>query len=413
MRAGRAGKENLPPMTQVSTGAPLFTAGRLHPALFGPLSLAIPMNKRILLTAVVALVVLGAIFGFKYFQIRQANAALAARKPAPATVTTAPAVQEKWRTTLHAVGSLESFRGITIRSEIEGRIVRVAFDSGARVQAGDVLVEMDTMAESAQLISNVASARLAELNLQRARELRQNSTNTQADLDGAEAAAAQAAAAIETTKATLAKKRIVAPFAGRVGIRQVNPGQFLNKADPVVTLEATDPIYADFSLPQQDVTQLRTGLPVKIGVDAFAGREFDGVIEAIDPRINGTTRNLRVRARLPNSDETLHPGMFVRVEVVLPEENEVIVLPATAIVYSPYGDSVYVVAKDDKGVLAAQQRFVRVGPKRGDQISLLGGVKAGEEVVTAGQGKLRPGSPVTINNSIVPANNPAPKPAES
>jgi len=371
------------------------------------------MNKRILLTAVVALVVLGAIFGFKYFQIRQANAALAARKPAPATVTTAPAVQEKWRTTLRAVGSLESFRGITIRSEIEGRIVRVAFDSGVRVEAGDVLVEMDTMAESAQLISNVANARLAELNLQRARELRQNGTNTQADLDGAEAAAAQAAAAIETTKATLAKKRIVAPFAGRVGIRQVNPGQFLNKADPVVTLEATDPIYADFSLPQQDVTQLTTGLPVKISVDAYTGREFAGVIEAIDPRLSGTTRNLRVRARLPNPDETLRPGMFARVEVELPDENVVIVLPATAIVYSPYGDSVYVVAKDDKGVLAAQQRFVRVGPKRGDQISLLGGVKAGEEVVTAGQGKLRPGSPVSINNTVVPTNNPTPKPAES
>ena len=253
---------------------------------------------------------------------------------------------------------------------------------------------------------------LSEL-LERARELRQNSTNTQADLDAAEASAAQAAAAIESTKATLAKKRIVAPFAGRVGIRQVNPGQFLNKADVVVSLEATDPIYADFSLPQQDVTQLRPGLPVKVGVDAFAGREFSGVVEAIDPRVNGTTRNLRVRASLPNPDETLRPGMFVRVDVVLPEENEVVVLPATAIVYSPYGDSVYVVAKDDKGVLAAQQRFVKVGPKRGDQISLLEGVKAGEEVVTAGQGKLRPGTPVTINNTVVPTNNPTPTPAES
>jgi membrane fusion protein, multidrug efflux system len=371
------------------------------------------MNKRILLTAVIALGVLGAIFGFKYLQLRQAKAVMAARKPAPATVTTATAAQEKWRTTLHAVGSLESFRGITIRSEIEGRVVRVAFDSGVRVQAGDVLVEMDSAAETAQLSSNEASARLAGLNLERARGLRQNSTNTQADLDAAEATAAQAAAAIEATRAVLAKKRIVAPFAGRVGIRQVNPGQFLNKADLVVTLEATDPIYADFSLPQQDVTELRTGLTVKLDVDAFPHREFSGVIEAIDPRVNGTTRNLRVRASLPNPDETLRPGMFVRVDVVLPEENEVIVLPATAIVYSPYGDSVYVVAKDDKGTSVAQQRFVKVGPKRGDQISLFGGVKAGEEVVTAGQGKLRPGTPVTVNNTVVPTNNPNPKPAES
>lgn len=371
------------------------------------------MNKRILLTAVIALGVLGAIFGFKYFQLQKANAAMAARKPAPATVTTASAASEKWRTTLHAVGSLESFRGVTIRSEIEGRIVRVAFDSGARVAEGDVLVEMDTAAETAQLRSNEASARLAELNLVRARDLRQNSTNTQADLDAAEAAAAQTAANLEATKAVLAKKRIVAPFAGRVGIRQVNPGQFLNKADVVVTLEATDPIYADFSLPQQDVMQLRTGLPVNVFVDAFAEREFSGVIEAIDPRVNDTTRNLRVRATLANPNEVLRPGMFVRVDVVLPEENEVIVLPATAIVYSPYGDSVYIVAKNQSGALAAEQRFVRVGAKRGDQISLLAGVKAGEEVVTAGQGKLRPGAPVTVNNTIVPSNNPAPKPAES
>jgi membrane fusion protein (multidrug efflux system) len=371
------------------------------------------MNKRILLTVLVALGVLGAIFGFKYVQLRKEKAALAARRPAPATVTTAPAVAEKWRNTLHAVGSLESFQGVTLRSEIEGRIVHVAFESGARVAAGDVLVEMDTAAEAALLRSNEATARLTELNLHRARELRQTSANTQADLDAAEATFAQAAAAIESTKATLAKKRIVAPFAGRLGLRLVNTGQFLNKGDTVVTLEATHPIYADFTLPQQDVTALQPGLAVKVMIDAFPGRTFDGRIEATDPRVSGTTRNLRARATLPNADEILRPGMFATVDVQLPEERDVVVLPSTAIVYSPYGDSVYVVAKNDKGVLAASQRFVKVGPKRGDQIALLEGVKAGEEVVTAGQGKLRPGTPVTINNTVVPANNPAPKPAES
>lgn len=371
------------------------------------------MNKRILLTVVVSLGVLGAIFGYKFVQLRAAKAALAARKPAPATVTTALAVQEKWRSTLHAVGSLESFQGVTLRSEIEGRIVHVAFDSGARVAAGDVLVEMDTAAESAQLRSNESSARLTELNLLRARELRQTNANTQADLDTAEATAAQAAAAIESTKATLAKKRIVAPFAGRLGLRQVNTGQFLNKGDTVVSLEATNPIYADFTLPQQDVTQLKPGLPVKVAIDAFPGRAFDGIIEATDPRVSGTTRNLRARATLPNADEALRPGMFATVDVQLPEERDVIVLPATVIVYSPYGDSVYVVAKDDKGGLAAQQHFVEVGPKRGDQVALLGGVQAGDEVVSAGQGKLRPGTPVTVNNTVVPANSPTPKPAQN
>lgn len=371
------------------------------------------MNKRVVLIVLVAVVVLGGIFGYKAIQLRQAKAALASRKPAPATVTTAKAVQETWRSTIHAVGSLESFQGVTIRSEIEGRVLRVAFDSGSRVKEGDVLVEMDTSTETAQLRSNEASARLAALNLERARELRQNNTNTQAELDAAEATAAQTTAAIEATKATLAKKRIVAPFAGRLGIRTVNVGQFLNKGDVVVTLEATDPIYADFSVPQQDVTQLKTGLEVQVQIDAFPDKTFAGKIEAIDPRLSGTTRNVRVRATLPNADETLRPGMFAQVDVQLPEQRDVIVLPGTSVVYSPYGDSIYVVAKNDQGVLVAQQRFVKVGPKRGDQISLLGGVKDGEEVVSSGQGKLRPGTPVTVNNTVVPASEAKPKPAES
>lgn len=371
------------------------------------------MNKRFFLTAVIALAILGAIFGYKSIQLKAANAAKAGRKPIPTTVTTATAVQENWRTTLHTVGSLESFRGITIRSEIEGRIVRVAFESGARVQEGDVLVEMDTATETALLRSNEANALLAEANLNRARELQRNGTNTKVDIDAAVATAAQTAAAVEATKATLAKKRIVAPFAGRVGIRQINPGQFLNKADFVATLEAINPIYADFSLPQQEVTQVGAGLPVHVTIDAFPGKVFAGVIEAIDPRLSGTTRNLRLRAIVPNADESLHPGMFAQVDVLLPEETTLIVLPSTAIVYNPYGDFVYVVVKNDKAALVAQQRFVKTARKRGDQISLLDGVKAGEEIVTAGQGKLRPGTSVKVDNTVTPSNNPAPKPEES
>lgn len=370
------------------------------------------MNKRILLTVLAALGILGALFGLKYLQSRQERAAVAARRPVPATIATAVAVRADWRPTLHAVGALESFRGVTIRSEIEGRIVRVAFDSGATVQEGDLLVELDTASETALLRGQEAARRLAELNLQRARELRVTNANTQADLDAAEAGAAQADAAIEATKAILEKKRIVAPFAGRLGLRLVSPGQFLNKADAVVTLEATDPIYADFSLPQQDVTHLRPGLPARVTVDAFPDREFMGTIEAIDPRVQDATRSLRVRAVLPNPDGTLRPGMFVRVDVILPDAQSVIVLPATAIVYSPYGDSVYVVG-GDASARTVQHRFVRVGPKRGDQVSVLSGVEAGEEIVSAGQGKLRPGAAVKVDNSVTPSNDPAPKPAES
>lgn len=371
------------------------------------------MKTRILLTVGAALAVLGAVFGAKYYQVRKATAAMAARRPAPAAVTTAPATQEKWRTTLRAVGTLESFQGVTIRSEIEGRIVRVAFESGARVEAGAVLVEMDTAFETAQLHNQEAAARLAERNLARARELQSNNTTAVADLDAAEAAATQAAATVEATRATLAKKRIVAPFAGRLGIRQVNSGQFLNKGDAVVTLEATDPIYVDFGLPQQDVTQLKPGLPVHVTVDSFGDRVFSGTVEATDPRVSAATRNVRARAVVPNPEETLRPGMFASVEILLPEERTVIVLPATAIVYSPYGDSVYVVQRGADGTAKAEQRFVQVGPSRGDQIALLSGVKPGEEVVTAGHGKLRPGTPVQVNNTVTPANQSAPKPAES
>jgi membrane fusion protein, multidrug efflux system len=370
------------------------------------------MKTRILATVIIALGILAAIFGYKYHQVRQAKAAQAARKPAPAAVTTAKTVREAWARTLGSVGTLQSYQGIVMRSEIEGRIIRVAFESGSRVKAGDVLVEMDTASEDAQLRSFEATTRLTELNLQRARELRQTNANTQADLDASEASYLQARANVEATKATLAKKRIVAPFDGRIGIRQVNIGQFLNKGDALATLEAVDPIYADFALPQQNIADLAPGLPVKVTVDAFPGREFEGKIEAIDPRITDTTRNIRLRATLENKDETLHPGMFARVEVILPEQNPVVVLPATAVVYSPYGDYVFAVTQKD-GATVAAQRWVKVGPKRGDLISILEGLQENEEIVTIGQSKLRPGSPLKVNNTIVPDSSPTPKPAES
>ncbi len=370
------------------------------------------MNKRLILTAVIAAGVLAVVFGYRLRQINAAKAALANRKPVPAAVTTAKAMPQQWALTLGSVGALQSYQGIVVRSEIEGRITRIAFESGTHVKAGDVLVEMDTAAETAQLHNYEATARLAQLNLARARELRQTSANTQADLDANEAAFLQAQANIEATKAILAKKRIVAPFDGRIGIRQVNIGQFLNKGDALATLEAVDPIYADFALPQQNIAQLAVGLPVKVAVDAFPDRQFDGKIEAIDPRITDTTRNIRLRATLANGDETLRPGMFARIDVVLPGENSVIVLPATAVVYSPYGDSVYVVAQKD-GAAVAEQRWIKVGPKRGDLISIVSGLKAGEEVVTVGQSKLRPGSLLKVNNQVVPDSSLTPKPAES
>lgn len=374
------------------------------------------MKIRFLLVALVVVALFGSIFGYKAYTIKVARAAGAARKPPVVTIAAMQPSRETWENTLEAVASLQSYRGVVLRSEIEGRIVRIAFESGAKVKEGDVLIELDTSTETAQLAGLEAQAKLAAVNLNRAHELRTQVSNTQADLDAAEAASAESQAAIAVLRATLAKKRIVAPFSGRLGLREVNPGQFLNKGDAVVPLEAVDPIYADFGLPQQDIPLIRPGLAVRLAVDAFQPRTFEGTIEATSPRVNDETRNVRVRAVFPNTSEELRPGMFGRVEVVLPGKLDVLVLPSSAITYSPYGDSVYVIVDETSPAgtqSVARQRFVTVGPKRGDQVSILKGVKPGENVVVAGQMKLRNGSAVKVDNSTLPSNNPAPKPAES
>lgn len=374
------------------------------------------MKSRITVTLLIALAVLGAIFGFWYYKGVKARAAMAAAvRPAPAVSTTI-VEEETWRSSLVAVGNLDSRAGIVVRAEAEGLVVDVAFASGAKVQAGDLLVELDTSVEREQLKGLEATAKLAELQLARARELRTARTNSQSELDAAEASYAQATAGVGQLRATIAKKRIVAPFAGRLGITLVDPGQYLGKGDPVVQLEAVDPIYVDFGLPQQNVALVGPGMAVRVTVDAFPGEEFAGLVEAVNPRIDDSTRNLRIRAALPNPDEKLRPGMFARVAVELPETRKVIVLPTAAIVYNPYGNAVYVVSEQQTGhgpMLIARQQFVEVGATRGSQVSILAGLQPGDQVVTSGQIKLRNGIPVQVNNTIVPSADPAPKPAQS
>ncbi len=376
------------------------------------------MKKNILLTTLVAAAGFGALFGYKFYVIQKTIAAMSAMKPAPVAVSTADARPATWQATLSAVGDVQRYQGITVRSELDGRITRIAFESGASVDAGNVLVALDTTNETAQLKSLAATARLAQLSLERARELRVTNTNTAADLDAAEATAAQTAAAVDDLRATIAKKRIVAPFAGRLGIRQVNLGQFLGKGDAVVTLEAVDPAYVNFAVPQQEIARIQPGLVANVTVDSFPGREFRGTIEAVNPRVSADTRNIRLRALVPNPDRTLRPGLFGRVELLLPEKTNVLVVPATAIVYSSYGDSVYIVSEQPAidsrpAQLVVKQQFVSVGSARGDQVAILQGLKSGDRVVTAGQIKLRNGSAVQINNTVTPSSDAAPQPSES
>ncbi len=366
------------------------------------------MNKKIVVPVILALAVFGGLFSYRFYVMRLGAIAQSQMKPPPATVAVTTPRAETWHRELSAIATLEARQGIVVKTEVDGLVTRVAFESGTAVKQGALLVELDTAREEAQLKGLVAAARLAELSLNRARELRANGSNAAAELDAADAMYAQALAAADQVRVAITKKRITAPFTGRLGITQVNPGQYLRAGDPLVQLEALDPICADFGLPQQDIPLVRPGLRVILTVDAFPGQTFAGTIEAMNPRVSDTTRNVRIRAALPNADELLRPGMFGHVQLTLAEARPVLVLPSAAIVYSPYGNSVFVI---EDGV--ARQKFVQTGAQRGDLIVIVAGLTGREQVVVAGHLKLRNGSPARIDNSVLPDANPAPHPVES
>ena len=372
--------------------------------------------KRSIWMAVGVILVIAAIAAWKIITVRALIAKMTAQKPPPAVVSSTKAPEEVWQRRLHAVGSFAAVDGVTIANELDGTITQIAFTSGALVKKGDLLVQLDISAEQAQLASAEASADLARINLQRARVLRTNETNSKAELDVSEAQARQTAANADAIRAIIAKKTVRAPFAGRVGIRQVNLGQFIRSGTSIVPLQAMDPLYINFSLPQQEVTGLTVGQAIQVTVDAFPGQVFEGTINALNARVEDTTRNLQIQATVGNRDEKLRAGMFGIVDVLLPQKDTVVTLPQTVIVYNPYGNAVYVVEKSTEGgteTLVARQRFVQTGDTRGDQVAILKGVKVGEEVVTSGQLKLRNGAAIAINNAVTPASNPAPTPVNN
>lgn len=370
------------------------------------------MTKRILGMIAAILVVVGAIAFWKYYTIRTTIAKMTTQKPQPTAVSSIKAPEEVWQDRRRAVGSLAAVQGVMVSNELPGTVQKITFESGGQVKQGDLLVQLDVSAEAAELRGLEAQTLLARINDERAQELRRNNTNSQGDLDAAQAQHQQTLAAADTLKATIAKKTITAPFAGRLGLRQVNLGQYLAVGTAIVTLQALDPIYVNFALPQQDVVDLTEGQKVQVRIDAYPDQTFEGAINAISPKVDDASRNLQVQATLGNANARLKPGMFGSVDVLLPRQGKVITLPQAAIVYNPYGDAVYVVekAKDAAGAdgLVARQRFVQLGETRGDQVAVLKGVKIGDEVVTSGQLKLRNGAAVEINNSITPENNPAP-----
>lgn len=377
------------------------------------------MLRKILLFVVgavaVAAMIAGPLWLVKTSQFKAMGAAGAAMVMPPTTVNAAPAKQEAWENTLNATGSVAAVQGVTVGAEVGGKVVKIAFEAGATVKAGQELVQLDTSIEEAQLRAAEAAAALAAANRERARELRQSNTNSQAELDAAEAQAKQAAAQADSLRATIAKKTIRAPFAGRLGLRLVNLGQILREGDPITMLQTLDPIYVNFSLPQQRLSQVETGTAIRVTTDAAPEVEFKGKVNAINPEVDLATRNIRVQAIIPNTEEKLRAGMFANVEVVLPRQEPVLSIPATAVMYAPYGDSVFVIEekKDERSGKVEQvlrQQFVRLGRTRGDFVSVVDGLKPGEMVVTSGVFKLRAGMPVVVDNTLAPDAQLAPKP---
>jgi membrane fusion protein (multidrug efflux system) len=333
----------------------------------------------------------------------------------PETVTAAEVTSQQWENSITATGTVTPVQGVTIAAEVGGKVAKIAFEPGASVKAGDLLVQLDTSTEQAQLRAAEASAALAEANLKRARELRESNTNSAAELDAADAQAKQAAAQVDSIRAVIAKKTVRAPFAGRLGLRTINLGQILHDNDAITTLQTLDPIYVNFSVPQQELERLQTGMPVRLTTDAASGETFNGKVTALNSEVDPATRNVRIQATIDNSEEKLRAGMFANVEVVLPNKSEVLAIPATSVLYAPYGDSVFVIEekKDEKtGQMqkVLRQQFVRLGAARGDFVAVTEGLKPGQSVVTSGVFKLRAGMPVVIDNKLAPNAQLAPKP---
>ncbi len=361
----------------------------------------------------VFLVGLGAV---KYWQARAA-AAQGSYQPPPEAVTTIVAQPEVWQETLSAIGSVAAVQGVTVSADLPGIVAGIAFESGKPVRAGAVLVRLDASQEQAQLVAAEAERELTRLNLDRVRGLRDGGVTSQAEYDRFAAQFTQAEARAGEIRATIARKTIRAPFSGILGIRQVSLGQYLNGGDPIVPLQALDPVYVDFALPQQEVGKLAAGGEVEVTLDGLPGVEFTGTITAVDSIVDEATRNVRVQATLPNPEGNLRPGMFVQTRVIGAEGREVVALPASAISYAPYGDSVFIVedvtGPDGSTYRGVRQQFVELGPGRGDQVAVLDGVEPGEEVVTSGAFKLRSGAAVLVDNTIQPGNDPAPQPEDN
>ncbi len=372
---------------------------------------------RYLLTIVAVLLVIGGLATIKYKQISQLigfGKQMEKAGPPPETVGTAVAQSQVWEGDLTAVGSVAAAKGVALSNDAPGIVSQIFFESGDVVHQGQVLLQLDSRVEQAQLASTASRRDLASINAGRTRALVASGAIAPSQLDNDDFALKTTVKDVTALQAQIDRKTVRAPFTGRLGIRAVNLGQYLNPGTQITVLEAIDSVYVDFTLPQQRLSDIKVGMPVRVAVEGASTGPSDGVIAAIDPEVDSQTRSLKLRASVPNKDEKLRPGMFANVSVVLPTQAPQVTIPQTAVIHASYGDSVFVVEdrKDDSGAIVpgpdgkpvevAQQKFVRVGETRGDFVAVLDGLKADEVVVTAGGFKLHNGSPVVVDNSVKP-----------
>ena len=396
-------------------------------------------RRRWLLAGGALLLIVVFLAGTKFLQIFTMIQAGKKMVPPPVSVTTAQVQQVEWQPLRPAVGTLIALRGTTLSAELTGTVREIGFENGSLVKKGQVIVRLDTSAEQAQLASAQADAALAKQTLTRAEGLRKQEVNTQAELETAQARDKQAQATVVNLQAIINKKVIRAPFDGRAGIRAVELGQVVSPGTPIVSLQTVSPIYAEFQLPQQALADVKLGQKVVLKVDVFPESSWEGTVTTINPEVDPGTRNVRMRATVENTDGRLNPGMFASVEVEAGKAGQALVVPATSVIYAPYGDSVYLVEekKDDpaksepgkeeakpapkaaagkpadgKPALVARQQFVRLGERRGDYVAVLNGLQAGQSIVSNGAFKLRNGQSISINNSLANPNQFVPAPVD-
>ena len=375
------------------------------------------MAKRMILMLVVVLALLGGLGFAKYRQVEAAIAMGASFQPPPTAVTTVIAKKTAWPSTLSVIGTAAAIQGVTVGADLPGTIDKIHFESGQWAHQGDILVELDTRQERAQLASLEAQRDLAKINYDRAQELVKAGVISRSDYDNASAQQKATEAQVGDIRAAIARKTIRAPFTGVLGIRQVSLGQYLAAGQAIVSLQSLSPIYVNFGVPQQETSKVIPGHVLRVTNSELPGMGFTGRIIAIDSVINEQTRNIQVQAVVTNKDNKLRPGMFVQVELPLGKPHDVIPLPASAINYAPYGDSVFVVTdmKDPKGntYRGVRQQVVKIEGSRGDQVAIVSGINPGDEIVSAGAFRLRNGAPIQVNNSIKPENSTDPHPEES